>query len=133
MATNKADEIRAKILSSEDISAEVIFIEAWSVDVEVRGFTAKQRADIYRRARTVIPGPKGRPIVDVDLAKLYPEIVVECTYIPDSGEKVFKSGDITELNNKAAGPVAQIADLAVELSGMGREAIDDAKNESSSG
>ena len=77
----------------------------------------------------VITGPKGKPIVDADLAKLYPEIVVECTYVPGSGEKVFKSGDITELNNKAAGPVAQIADLAVELSGMGREAIDDAKNE----
>lgn len=133
MATNKADEIRAKILSCEDIKTEIIFIEAWGVDVEVRGFTAKKRAEIYRKARTIIPGTKGRQIVDVDLAKLYPEIVVESTYVPGTGELVFKSGDIGELNSKAAGPIAQIADLAVELSGMGQEAIDDAKNGSSSG
>lgn len=102
--------LRDKILAVKDIKSEQVHIDIWGVTVEVRGLTGTQRAILLNDTTN----KRG----EVDMTKFYPELVVLSTYDPESGDPVFKMGDIDAVAGKAAGAIEQITGTAMQLSGL---------------
>lgn len=59
---------------------------------------------------------------DLALAQINAELVVNCTFDPDDGSKVFEESDIPMLLTKHGGAVARLANKASTLSGLDAEA-----------
>lgn len=115
--------LRDKILASSDIQSELVDIPEWGVTVEVRGLTASARAALMQSAAD----DGGR----VNLASVYPTMVIGCTYDPDTGDKVFTDGDFAALGEKSGLAVERIASAAMSLSGMTSASADELGNVSS--
>src|SRR5882724_2995348 len=107
--------MREKIKSTPDSSAEVIPVPEWDVKIEVRSMTARTRA---RMLRECVDPDEGT----MDFEKLYPALLVACSYDPETGEAVFVEADVEWLNDKASGPVERLAQAGMRLSGLSREA-----------
>ena len=102
-----ASKLREQILNTNDIQTELVYVDAWKVDVEVRGMTGKERAKILNDL-------KGQ----LDFERMYPQIVISSTYDPETGEKVFEWADIDMLNSKSGAALEKIAGVALQLSGL---------------
>lgn len=114
--------LREKILNSNDIRKEIITIEEWDVQVEIRSLTAKKRSQLINAAMT----DKGR----IDFEKIYPELVIASTYDPITSDFVFEPTDRDMLNEKNGGALEKIAQVAMRLSGLTSKAEEEAKKNS---
>lgn len=112
-------ELRERILATKDIPSERVFIEAWGVDVEVRGMSGRARAAFVQQAL----GDGG-----VNLAKAYPLLVAECCFDPETGERIFTVADLEALAEKSGTALEQIAIVAGRLSGLDDEAVERSKS-----
>lgn len=112
-------ELRERILNANDIASEKLFIEAWGVEVEVRGMSGRARAEVMQEAL------KGGTL---NLAVAYPLLVIGCTYDPATGERVFSDADFEAVADKAGGALEQIAVTAARLSGLDAEAVERSKS-----
>jgi len=83
------------------------------------------------RARARMVGSAQNENGKFNLEEVLPDLVIECTFDPESGEKVFNPNDRDALMAKSAAAVEQIATVAMRLSGMGEEAVDSAGKDSS--
>ena len=116
--------IKDRIKAANDIDTEVIEIPEWDqVKIEVRSMPGRERAQLLKRATM----PDG----SMDFEGLYPSVLVACCFDPDSGDKVFDTGDYGWINEKAAGPVERLAQIGMKLSGLTQEAADEGKGSSS--
>lgn len=106
-------ELRERILAAKDIASERIHVEAWDVDVEVRGMSARARAALVQKA---MDGST------LNLMAAYPLMVIECTYDPETGERLFGDEDAEALAGKSGAALEQIATVAARLSGLDAEA-----------
>src|SRR5690606_41990086 len=66
---------------------------------------------------------------EIDLERLYPILLIETTYDPESGERIFNPADRDALNAKNSGALERIAKVAMRLSGIEPGAEDAAKND----
>src|SRR5690606_8056060 len=112
--------LRERILSAQDIQSERVHVPEWDVEVEVRSMTGQQRAAVLKGA--TVDG-------EIDLEKLYPILLIETTYDPESGERIFNPADRDALNAKNSGALERIAKVAMRLSGIEPGAEDAAKND----
>lgn len=112
--------LRDRILSVQDIQSERVYVPEWDVEVEVRSMTGAQRARVLQGA--TVDG-------EVDLERLYPILLIETTYDPESGEQIFTPADRDALNSKNSGALERIAKVAMRLSGIEPGAEDAAKND----
>lgn len=105
-----AKSLREKILATQDIRSERIHVSEWGVEVEVRSMTGAERARVL----------KGGSDEDgnVDMEKLYPILLIETTYDPESSERIFSAADRDALNAKNSGALERIAKVAMRLSGI---------------
>jgi hypothetical protein len=108
-------DLAAKIFAVEDIESELVDVEIWGVTVLVKSMTARARQGMI--ARTVDENGK------MDISQVLPEMVIACTYDPETGEKVFKDSDREALLAKSAAAIEQISTVAMRLSGMTAEAV----------
>lgn len=106
--------LRDAILAAEDIRHEIVEVPEWGVSVEVRGLTAKARADLLQNAQDGRGG--------ISLAKAYPMLVIACCYDPESGAPVFDPADREALENKSGAALERVALAAARLSGLDSEA-----------
>lgn len=106
-------ELRERILAAKDLASERVHVEAWDVDVEVRGMSARARAVLVSKA---MDGGA------VNLVAAYPLMVIECTFHPETGERLFSEADIEALAGKSGEALEQIATVAARLSGLDAEA-----------
>ena len=110
------------IFAKSDIAEEVIHVEAWGVDILVKAMTARDRARMVEQAG----GDAG-----INLEQILPDLVILCSYDPESGERIFLPSDRDALLAKSADPIEKIALKAMALSGMSEDAVDAAGKDSS--
>jgi methyl coenzyme M reductase gamma subunit len=109
--------LKDKILSYDDIQSRKIKIEKWGgAEVEVREFDAETRADILLKSAD----KKGR----IDETRLMFDMVLSCTYDPETGERLFTKDDLAAVKKKNGAAVEEIANAALDINGMGGQSIE---------
>lgn len=116
--------LRDRIFAVNDLQREIVQIEQWGLEVEVRGMSGAARAAIVQDAAD----NNG----NINFAKLMPEIVMSCTFDPETGEQVFGPEDKDNIMAKSGAALEKINTVAMRLSGFGADAIDAAGKDSSS-
>ena len=77
--------LRDRIIAVDDLQREIVKIEQWGFDVEIRGMSGAARAAIVQDAAD----NNG----NINFAKMMPEVVIGCVFDPLTGEQVFGSED----------------------------------------
>lgn len=108
--------LRDKILNAQDIKSEEVTVEEWGVKVEVRGLTGQARGQLLNTCMDKFGG--------MDLEKMYPELVIACCYDIETGERIFSPADREAINTKSGMALEKVASVAVRLSGMGPNALE---------
>lgn len=117
--------LRDKILATDDIPSETAMIKEWNVEVLVRGMSAGDRITLMQNAYDHDTG-------QVNMAAVYPDVVVSCLIDPETGEPVFTADDKSLLMSKSSAAIEQIAAIGLRLSGIGQGEQDAAGKDSSS-
>lgn len=115
--------LKDAIFSADDIDRELVEVPEWGVTVEVRAMSTGDRA----RAMQHWTDEEGK----VDVGAFYPNLLVASVFDPETGETVFDPDDVEKLNAKSAAVIERLAQVAVRLSGMNPEAVDEAGEGSS--
>jgi len=116
--------LRDTIFSAQDIPTETVNIPEWGVDVLVRGMSAGDRITLMQNAFD-------QTTQQVNMSIVYPDVVVACTYDPDSSEPVFTPADKDAILAKSSAAVERLANVGLRLSGIGKEEQDAAGKDSS--
>jgi len=111
------------IFAKSDIAEELVHVDAWGVDILVKAMTARDRARMVEQA--------GGGEANMNLEQILPDLVILCSYDPESGERIFVPSDRDALLAKSADPIEKIALKAMALSGMSDTAVDEAGKDSS--
>lgn len=117
--------LRDKILAAKDIPSEPLHVKEWGVDLLVKGMSAGERISLMQSAYDQKTG-------QVNMAAVYPDVVVSCTFDPVTDEPIFTSGDKDALMGKSAAAIETIAGVGLRLSGIGQTEEDAAGKDSSS-
>lgn len=124
--------LRQHILAKNDRRTELMPIPEWGVSIEVRGMSAKLRD---RYLATVVEAgldkEEDQSKVALAMLPLMPEFVLEGVYDPETGEKVFLSGDLDALRDKNGDVIQRIAQKVIDLSALDDKAADEAGKPSS--
>lgn len=121
--TNTIDDLAAYILTLDDSEEEELYVPEWKVRIKLRSMSAKERASMLKATQDA----QG----DVDPEKMYPAIVVRCALHPKTGKRLFNDSNIAALGTKSAAAIERVAKRAMEMSGMGSDAVDKAGKSSS--
>ena len=119
-----AASLRDKILAAQDIPSEPVNIPEWGVDVVVRGMSAGERITLMQNAFD-------QTTQQVNMSIVYPDVVVACTFDPDSSEPVFTDADKPLILSKSSAAVERLANVRLRLSGIGKDEQDAAGKDSS--
>ena len=115
--------LRDQILSSDDVQKEIIEVPQWGVSVAVHGMSGAARTAMIQNA------------ADNDgvmnFSKMMPDIVIMCTFDPETGEQVFTEDDREALMLKSGAALDFIVNTAMRISGLSPEAADEAGKGSS--
>lgn len=117
--------LRDKILAAKDIPSEELFVKEWGITVLVKGMTAGERITLMQNAFD-------QKTQQVNMAAVYPDVVVSCIHDPESGEPIFSAADKDALMGKSSAAIESIAAVGLRLSGIGSEQQDAAGKDSSS-
>lgn len=117
--------LREKILAAADIPSQTVEIPEWNVTLLVKGMSAGDRITLMQNAFD-------QKTQQVNMAAVYPDVVVSCVYDPETGEPVFTDADKAAILSKASAAVEKIADVGLRLSGIGKDSDDAAGKDSSS-
>ena len=107
-----------KILAAKDIESELVKVPQWDVTVLVKSMTAKDRSAMITNAL--------EEDGNFNLQQVLPDLVLLCTFDPETGERVFQDSDREALVAKSAAPIELIATVAMRLSGMSEGSVDEA-------
>lgn len=110
--------LRDRIIAVDDTQRELVKIDEWGVEVEIRGMSGAARAAISQDAAN----NNG----NIDMRRMMPEIVVQCVYDPETGERVFDGADKDIVMGKSGAALDKIVAAAMRLSGFGEKAVDEA-------
>lgn len=109
--------LRDRILSVDDIQKDLVHVDVWGVDVEIRTMTAVERS----RLIAVCTNDAGA----IDMEKMYPLLVIAGAYDPETGAPIFTNDDIEALQDKSAGAIEFIAEKVMVASGMKANSVDE--------
>ena len=116
--------LRDKILAAKDIPTEKITVPEWGCDLLIKGMTAGERVTLMQSAYDA-------RTEQVNMSKVYPDVVVSCACDPETGDPVFTDADKDALMEKSSAAIEKIADVGLRLSGIGKEQQDAAGKDSS--
>jgi len=111
--------LRDKILAAQDIPSETLTVKEWDVTVLVKGMSAGERITLMQNAYD-------QTTQQVNMAAVYPDVVVACVHDPDTGEALFTTADKDALMSKSSAAIESIAAVGLRLSGIGAESEDEA-------
>lgn len=117
--------LRDIVQSANDIEKLAVEVPQWGVTVEVRSMSLRDRTRMLQGAIS----EDGSNTVSFE--RLYPDLVILCTFDPATNEPAFTEADREMLLSKAAAPVELIATAAMKVSGLSSKAVDDAGKDSS--
>lgn len=118
-------KLRDKILAAQDIPSEELHVKEWDVTVLVKGMTAGERITLMQNAYD-------QKTQQVNMAAVYPDVVVSCVHDPETSDAIFTNADKEALMGKSSAAIEVIAAVGLRLSGIGAEAEDAAGKDSSS-
>jgi hypothetical protein len=113
---------RAEMLAVSDILVEDVHIPEWDTYVHVRGMTGAQR-DAYEDASLSMPDKKKQT-----RAFIYKDArarLVAWSVVDENGKRVFSDADIPRLSEKSAAALQRIFNVAMRLSGISEEDIEE--------
>ena len=108
------------IIAADDIESETVEVPQWGVTVVVKSMTAGDRAKLLSGA--INNGGQ------LDFEEVLPDVVILCTYDPETGERVFGPQHREAVMGKSA---AAVETVAMRLSGLNDDAVDAAGKGSS--
>ena len=114
--------LRDTILSVQDTQKQTVEVPEWGVTVEVRGMTGVQRSAFVEAC---VDPKTGMPM----FARVYSQIIIACTYDPETGVQVFEPTDRDVIDSKSAAATERIAKVALTLSGLTEDEAEKAKND----
>ncbi len=117
--------LKDSILAAQDIPTETLEVEEWNVTLLIKGMTAGERVKLMQSAFDQDTG-------QVNMAAVYPDIVVGCVHDPETGSPVFDESDKEALMGKSSAAIENIASVGLRLSGIGKNEKDAAGKDSSS-
>jgi len=117
--------LRDQILAAQDIPSEELHVKEWDVTVLVKGMSAGERITLMQNAYD-------QKTQQVNMAAVYPDVVVSCVHDPESGEAIFTPSDKDALMSKSSAAIESIAAVGLRLSGIGADVEDEAGKGSSS-
>lgn len=115
--------LRDKILAAQDIPSETIHVKEWDVELLVKGMSAGERILLMQNAYD-------QKTQQVNMAAVYPDVVVSCVIDPDTKEPLFTPADKDALMAKSSAAIETIASVGLRLSGIGQEQQDSAGKDS---
>jgi len=111
--------LRDRILTSQDIPSETMHVKEWDVDLLIKGMSAGERITLMQNAYD-------QTTQQVNMAAVYPDVVVSCVHDPETGEALFTPADKDALMSKSSAAIESIAAVGLRLSGIGAETEDEA-------
>ncbi len=118
-------KLREKIKATDDVAKRIIEVPEWNATLEVRSMTGAQRTRVFSRNTD----KQGKIQTD----RIYLDVIVCCVYDPETGERVFTEEDTEWLGDKKGAVLERIGTIAFEVSGLGKEAVEQAEKNSDSG
>lgn len=113
--------LKDQIKEKSDIDKKTITIEQWDdIAIEVRSLSARKRLNILRKVFEPNSG-------QVDVEKMWPELLLSCCYDPETGEQLFEEKDLEWLMEKSHEAIELIVSAAMELSGLKTDSVKDAE------
>ncbi len=114
---------REDILRAQDLPVEEVHVPEWGGWVRVRGLTAEER-DRFEASILEGQGKHTRVKMENIRARL-----VALTVVDEVGHRLFSDEDVAALAKKSAAAVQRVFDVAMRLSGLTEEAVEElAKN-----
>ena len=114
--------IRDQILSAKDSHSEMVTIPEWEVTVELRSMSGAARAVLMQEAM--------QSGGNINMAKVYPDLIIQTCFDPETGEPVFTEEDREAILSKNGAILDRLAEVATRLSGFNDSAVDDAGKDS---
>jgi hypothetical protein len=114
--------IRDRILSAKDTHSEIVEIPEWGVTVELRSMSGAARAVLMQEAVQ----SEG----NINMAKVYPDLIIQTCFDPETGEPVFEANDRDLIMSKNGSILDRLAEVATRLSGFNDKAVDEAGKDS---
>jgi len=109
---------KADIFAANDRKTEDVAVPEWGGGVRCRSLTCKEHREFAAR----IENEKDDAIIAANL-------VVVCA-IDDKGEPIFTAADIPQLVEKSASAVKRVAQAAMKLNALNKDAAEDAEKKS---
>lgn len=110
-----ASDARQRILSrGSKLAEETVHVSQWGMDVLVVELTGKARARLLQHAVT-----SGG---NVDLERIYPDLVIASAHFPGDRLRIFEDTDRDELLQDSGAAIETVASVAGRLSGLDAEA-----------
>lgn len=108
--------LRDRILQTNDVQREIVAVPQWGVSVAVHGMSGAARTAMIQNA------------ADNDgvmnFSRMMPDIVIMCTYDPETDEQVFSEADRDALMLKSGAALDLIVNTALRISGLLDGAVD---------
>jgi len=113
--------LRDKIRSADDIKKEIVKIAVWDCSIELRTMTAKQRAFVLNESMN----DDGK----IQHDKLHAQMLIACCFDPETQERIFSQDDSEWLMEKSSGPVELLVSKAMRISGLTKDATEQAEKD----
>lgn len=106
--------LREKVLASDDIKYDEVYVEEWDVTLPVKTLAGAEMKKVMK-------------FQDDNIRMMILAVLYGCK--TREGEAVFEEKDLAKFEaDKAFGPIVKVAERVLELSGFNGEAVKDAKN-----
>lgn len=116
MANAKIDvnALREKVMKSDDIKHEMVYVKEWDVELPVKTLSSKDLKEVMKYRKD-----------EIRMSIL--AVIHGCK--TEDGESVFTETDLAKFEDeKAFGAIQQVAGRVLELSGFGEDSVEEAKN-----
>ena len=82
-----------------------------NIKIEVRSMTGAERA-------AMLSDSWDQETESVSFDRMFPNVVVACSFHPETGEKLFSTQQIPQLNGKNSKAMQRVAEVGMRLSGL---------------
>lgn len=125
---------RDQILAAQDITTEEVSVPQWGGTVLVRGMSGTERNLFEDACTKEIPAGNragrraGQTVTKFVKDNIMAKLCAWCM-VDEAGEKLFADTDIGALGKKSGAALQRVMEVAMRLSGLDDDAIDDMAKE----
>lgn len=112
--------IAQQIRAANQLGKQIVTVDDWGVEIEVRSMSAGQRANLQSLVASDDLSTGDRQ------EKMWGFLLLHCCFEVESGAPVFAETDLEWLLNESAfGPIDYLTTKCLEVSAVGKKASDD--------